>query len=174
MPHPRPVTDMQVWMIETGRTDTSLAAELTAKVKEPPYKAMRIPAVSGRTVARWRKGLVLPRYPQHVAILSILSGNRVTANCFVQAPREDQSYEALKKRLEFEKLELDEALHARDVAEIASRLWQQLQGVSGSVAISALAQVTASILGVKTSAGSRETNLFEFQRRLWGELRLNP
>jgi hypothetical protein len=49
MGRPRVVTDLQVWMIETGRNDVSLAVELTAKVNEPNQE------ISERTVARWRK-----------------------------------------------------------------------------------------------------------------------
>jgi hypothetical protein len=76
MVRPRVVTDLQVWMIETGRNDVSLPAELTAKVDEPNQE------ISERTVARWRKGLTSPRSPQFVALLSELSGGRVTANNF--------------------------------------------------------------------------------------------
>jgi hypothetical protein len=82
MAKPRTVTDMQIWMLETGRTDVSLAAELTAKLQGPGYSSREINA---RTIARWRKGLMLPRYPQHLALLTELSGGRVTANSFVEA-----------------------------------------------------------------------------------------
>jgi hypothetical protein len=85
MAKPRVVTDMQIWMLETGRTDVSLAAELTAKLRDPAYAALRNREVNERTVARWRKGLALPRYPQQFALLTQLSGGRVTANSFVEA-----------------------------------------------------------------------------------------
>jgi hypothetical protein len=81
MAKPRTVTDMQIWMLETGRTDVSLAAELTAKLRGPSYSR----EIAARTVARWRKGLMLPRYPRHLAALTELSGGRVTANSFVEA-----------------------------------------------------------------------------------------
>jgi excisionase family DNA binding protein len=85
MAKPRTVTDMQIWMLETGRTDVSLAAELTAKLQGPGYSMLRSREIAARTVARWRKGLMLPRYPLHLAVLTELSGGRVTANSFVEA-----------------------------------------------------------------------------------------
>lgn len=85
MAKPQTVTDMQIWMLETGRTDVGLAAELTAKLHGPGYSALRSREIGARTVARWRKGLMLPRYPQHLAVLTELSGGRVTANSFVEA-----------------------------------------------------------------------------------------
>ena len=85
MAKPRVVTDMQVWMLETGRTDVSLAHELTEKLQDPNYGALRIREIGARTVARWRKGLMLPRYPQHLMLLTEISGGRVTANSFVEA-----------------------------------------------------------------------------------------
>jgi hypothetical protein len=85
MAKPRTVTDMQIWMLETGRTDVSLAAELTAKLQGLDYSTLRRREIFARTVARWRKGLMLPRYPQHLAVLIELSGGRVTANSFVEA-----------------------------------------------------------------------------------------
>ncbi len=170
MPRPRPITDMQVWMIETGRTDSSLAAELSARVKRPPYKDLRIPAVLNRTVARWRKGLVAPRYPQHVAILAELSGNRVTANHFAQTQPVGPSLEALAERLEFEKLERKEALTALEATEVADVLLEQLASVRGPVAIAAVADLVVSILKTKTDAGTLQQNHFEFQRVFWRRL----
>jgi hypothetical protein len=85
MAKPRTVTDMQIWMLETGRTDVSLAAEITAKLQSADYGKLRSKEIGARTIARWRKGLMLPRYPQHLAILAELSGGRVTANSFVEA-----------------------------------------------------------------------------------------
>jgi hypothetical protein len=60
-------------MLETGRNDIGLAAELSAKLNQQ---------ISERSVGRWRKGLSLPRSPQSVVLLSELSGGRVTANSF--------------------------------------------------------------------------------------------
>lgn len=85
MAKPRTVTDMQIWMLESGRTDVSLAAELTAKLQGSSYTAPHSRDITARTVGRWRKGLMLPRYPQHLAVLTELSGGRVTANSFVEA-----------------------------------------------------------------------------------------
>jgi len=85
MAKPRTVTDMQIWMLETGRTDVSLASELSAKLQGPSYSTLRSREIGARAVARWRKGLMLPRYPQHLAVLNELSGGRVTANSFVDA-----------------------------------------------------------------------------------------
>jgi hypothetical protein len=79
MARPRVVTDLQIWMLETGRTDNSLAAELGAKLQEEGHKE-----ITARRVGRWRKGLALPRY-RFLALLTELSGGRVTANGFVEA-----------------------------------------------------------------------------------------
>jgi hypothetical protein len=80
MAKPRVVTDLQVWMLETGRTDRSLAAEMTARLSLEAHKT-----INERQVARWRKGLALPRYPQFMALLTELSRGRVTADSFVEA-----------------------------------------------------------------------------------------
>jgi hypothetical protein len=80
MARPRVVTAMQVWMLETGRTDRSLAGELSARLAAKGNKA-----INERQVARWRKGLALPRYPVFVALLTELSQGRVTADSFVEA-----------------------------------------------------------------------------------------
>jgi hypothetical protein len=77
--------DLQIWMLETRRTDVGLAAELSAKLAAPRYAALRVREIGARTVARWRKGLILPRYPQHLAVLTELSEGQVTANSFVGA-----------------------------------------------------------------------------------------
>jgi hypothetical protein len=71
---------LQIWMLETGRTDNSLAAELGAKVQVEGHKE-----ITARQVGRWRKGLALSRYPRFVALLTELSRGRVTANSFVEA-----------------------------------------------------------------------------------------
>jgi len=92
MAKPRVVTDMQIWMLETGRTDVSLAAELTARFRNPAYAGMRIKEVNERTVARWRKGLQLPRYPQQFALLTELSAGRVTADSFIKAMTNSSSH----------------------------------------------------------------------------------
>jgi hypothetical protein len=77
MAKPRVVTDLRVWMIETGRTDGDVAREISAKVPDKP--------ITDRQVGRWRKGLAVPRYPEHLAELEKLSNRRVTASSFVQA-----------------------------------------------------------------------------------------
>ncbi len=81
--------DLQIWMLETGRTDVSLAAEFTAKLQDPSYSTLRTRQINARTVARWRKGLMLPRFPQHLALLAELSKGRVTANSFIEGRTEE-------------------------------------------------------------------------------------
>jgi hypothetical protein len=77
--------DLQIWMLETGRTNVSLAAELTAKLQGPAYSSLRVREITDRTVFRWRKGLMLPRYPQYLAVLTELSAGRVTADSFTES-----------------------------------------------------------------------------------------
>jgi hypothetical protein len=77
--------DLQIWMLETGRTDVSLAAELSAKLQDPSYGTLSNRQINERTVGRWRSGLMVPRHPQHIALLTELSGGRVTANSFIEA-----------------------------------------------------------------------------------------
>ena len=80
MARPRVVTELQIWMLETGRTDNSVAAELSAKVQKEGHKE-----ITARQVGRWRKGLALPRYPRFVALLTEISKGRVTAKGLVEA-----------------------------------------------------------------------------------------
>jgi hypothetical protein len=77
--------DLQVWMLETGRTDVSLATELSAKLQGPSYGTLSNRQINVRTVGRWRLGLMVPRHPQHIALLTELSEGRVTANSFIKA-----------------------------------------------------------------------------------------
>jgi hypothetical protein len=77
MARPYTVTALQIWMLETGRTDVSLAEELS----DTPEVGK---SISSRQVARWRKGLSMPR-PYHVAALTKLSEGRVDANTFAEA-----------------------------------------------------------------------------------------
>jgi hypothetical protein len=79
---PRVVTDLQVWMIETGRTDGDLARELTVKV---PMVGTKKKNITERQIGKWRKGLSMPRYPEHIAALTDISNGRVTAQSFVEA-----------------------------------------------------------------------------------------
>jgi len=55
-----------------------LAREITAAV--PTQRE-----ITDRQVGRWRKGLAIPRYAEHLAALERLSGGRVTASSFVEA-----------------------------------------------------------------------------------------
>ena len=164
MARPRIVTDLQVWMIETGRSDSSLAAELTARLRDLPSKNMRNTGktVTDRTVARWRKGLFVPRYPQHLAILADLSGGRVTANSFAEARLREHFGESIKSS-ELEKLD-------GEAAAVASRLHEQLRGVRGAVAVVALADVTASILATRNSGGDFDQDRLDFERLLSSRL----
>lgn len=76
MAKPHPATELLAWMVETGRNDTKLAQEISAL---DPQKT-----VTARQVARWRKGLFIPR-PYYVDLLAKLSNGRVTAASFVAA-----------------------------------------------------------------------------------------
>lgn len=82
MAKPRVVTDLQVWMIETGRTDGDLARELNIRV---PVVGTKKTDITERQIGRWRKGLALPRYAEYLAALTEISKGRVTANSFVEA-----------------------------------------------------------------------------------------
>lgn len=79
MAKPRVVTVLQIWMLEQGLTDISLADKVSEKVQPHGHKP-----VTGRQVGRWRKGLVQPR-PYYIAALTELSGGRVDGNSFVEA-----------------------------------------------------------------------------------------
>jgi hypothetical protein len=72
---PRRVTALQLWMIENGRTDTALAAEINERLPEAK--------IHPRTVGRWRKGLSAPR-PAALRALMDMSGGKVDANSFVK------------------------------------------------------------------------------------------
>jgi hypothetical protein len=82
--------DLQIWMMETKRTDVSLAVEITGRLSAPMYSTLRSRQIGARTIARWRKGLLIPRHPQHFAVLTEISNGRVTANSFV-SPNADES-----------------------------------------------------------------------------------
>lgn len=83
MAKPRVVTDLEIWRIERGLTDGQLADLITEKCPEKP--------ITERQVGRWRKGLVVPRYPAHLAALAELSGGRVTADSFIRAKMKEPS-----------------------------------------------------------------------------------
>jgi hypothetical protein len=98
-----------------------------------------------------------PRYPQHLTILAELSGNRVTAISFAEARlREDLGPNTDASTLV--KLE-------GEATEVASRLLDQLRGVMGLVAVLALADAAASVLGSKPGTDRREARLV-FDRML--------
>lgn len=80
MARPHNVTALLRWMVETGRNDTKLAKEISLLMPDK--------TVTARQVARWRKGLFVPR-PYYVALLTELSGGRVTADSFVEAKMKD-------------------------------------------------------------------------------------
>jgi hypothetical protein len=152
MAKPRAITDMQVWMIETGRTDSSLAVELADKLRnDPRYRFARKMKVTDRTVGRWRKGLFAPRLPEHLAILSELSGGRITAQTFAEAPRVQMGpnyYDSL-------------TMH------VTSRVLEQLRGVPDRIAVTALADAVVSVLGTGVaSAEDMRLNFSHFLRLL--------
>lgn len=76
MARPQVVTDMQIWMLQTGRNDVRLAQEMNEKLAG-------VRAINERHIARWRKGLALPRYRELYAALEDISGGRVTLASFV-------------------------------------------------------------------------------------------
>jgi hypothetical protein len=142
MAKPRAITDMQVWMIETGRTDSSLAAELADKLQnDPRYRFARKMKITDRSVGRWRKGLFAPRLPEHLAILSELSGGRITAQTFAEAPQMGPNY--------YDSLTM----------HVTSRVLEQLRGVPGRIAVTALADAVASVLGTRAGASTEDMRL---------------
>lgn len=110
MAKPRLVTELQVWMLETGRTDVSLAKEMSALLGRN---------IDERTVGRWRKGLQLPRYPELVALLTKLSGGRVTADCFINDRLNEMAHSANGRQLYM--LETCSGEHPKDTA----RRWRE-------------------------------------------------
>lgn len=74
---PQAVTALQVWMLETGRTDIALSSEIN--LLRGANKS-----VNARQIARWRKGLAQPR-PWALKTLQSLSDGKVDANSFVEA-----------------------------------------------------------------------------------------
>lgn len=83
MARPKVVTDMQIWMLRTGRKDIDLANEINVLLDGQRE-------VNARHVARWRKGLALPRYPELYKALQTLSEGKVTANSFVNPTLEEE------------------------------------------------------------------------------------
>jgi hypothetical protein len=110
MAKPQVVTELQVWMLETGRTDVSLAREMSALLGRD---------IMERTVGRWRKGLQLPRYPELVALLTKLSGGRVTADCFINGRLNEMAHSANGRQLYMLETGSDE--HPQDTA----RRWRK-------------------------------------------------
>jgi hypothetical protein len=68
-------TALHNWMFMTGRTNTDLAREVSARMSEGK-------SVTARQVARWRKGWSTPRRDA-LKILWDLSEGAVDANSFV-------------------------------------------------------------------------------------------
>jgi hypothetical protein len=151
MAHPRALTALQVWMIETGRTDSGLAAELADKLQNDPRYRTRKMKITDRSVGRWRKGLFAPRLPEHLAILSELSGGRVTAQSFAEARREHTGPNMTLAELE---------RFDSKAAHVASRVLEQLRGVPGGVAVFALADAVASVLGTRPGASPEDMRLY--------------
>jgi hypothetical protein len=79
MAKPRIVTALHEWMRENWLGDKELAEKLNAM----PQLNGRKP-VNARQIARWRKGLAVPR-PYYIVALTVLSEGRVGAEHFVQA-----------------------------------------------------------------------------------------
>jgi len=75
MAKPRVVTEMFRWMVETGRNDIELAAELTTRLKDQGK------SISPRQVFRWKHGLSYPR-PAMALALEEISKGRINARTF--------------------------------------------------------------------------------------------
>lgn len=75
MAKPKVVTEMLKWMMETGRSDNDLAAELTERLKDR--------SISARQVFRWKRGLSYPR-PAYAVELEKLSNGRINAQTFAK------------------------------------------------------------------------------------------
>jgi hypothetical protein len=73
----------RVLLVDLGGEQIADDTEITAMLQDPAYSSLPIRAITSRTVFRWRKGLTLPRNPQLVAMLTELSGGRVTADSFM-------------------------------------------------------------------------------------------
>lgn len=82
MARPKVVTDLQIWMLRTDRTDIKLANEINELLVGKR-------TINERHVARWRKGLALPRYPEIYKALQALSEGKVTADSFVNPTLEE-------------------------------------------------------------------------------------
>jgi len=79
MARPETVTALHDWMHQNWFGDSDVAGKLNAL----PELAGRKP-VNARQVARWRKGLAVPR-PYYALALETLSAGRVTSRDFNQA-----------------------------------------------------------------------------------------
>lgn len=84
MVKPRVVTDLQLWMIATGKTDVSLAREINKFLGDRLDRQ-----INERHVARWRRGIMLPRHREIYGALESLSEGKVTANSFVKPTLKD-------------------------------------------------------------------------------------
>lgn len=79
MARPETVTALHDWMHENWLEDRHVAEKLNVL----PELENRKP-VNARQVARWRKGLAVPR-PYYALALETLTGGRVTSRDFMQA-----------------------------------------------------------------------------------------
>jgi hypothetical protein len=75
MARPKVVTALTEWMRDQWLTDAELAVKLNAHPK------LQDKTITARQIARWRKGLALPR-PYYVEALREMSDGKVTADSF--------------------------------------------------------------------------------------------
>jgi hypothetical protein len=155
-------------MIETGRTDAGLAAELAGKLQnDPRYRFAPKMKITDRSVGRWRKGLFAPRLPEHLTILAELSGGRVTAQTFVEtrlrhytaqpfAEARLRHYTAqpfaearLRHHMGPKTTPAELQRYDSEATEVTKRILEQLRGVRRAVAALAIADAAASLLGTQ-------------------------
>lgn len=79
MARPKTVTALHDWMHQNWLGDSDVAVKLNAL----PEMSSRRP-VNARQIARWRKGLAVPR-PYYALALETLTEGRVTGRDFMQA-----------------------------------------------------------------------------------------
>src|SRR5579863_1856972 len=84
MAKPQIVTDLQLWMIVSKKRDTDIAKEINEFLGDRLERP-----INERHVARWRKGLQLPRHTEIFEALDHLSNGKVTANSFYKPKLKD-------------------------------------------------------------------------------------
>lgn len=84
MAKPEVVTDLQIWMLMAKKRDTDLAKDINELLGDRLERP-----INERHVARWRKGLMLPRHTEIYEALEQLSAGKVTANSFVKPRLKD-------------------------------------------------------------------------------------